>query len=108
MRGYTLDDLGTEAFNWYDLSAIVKQVQQEPHAALARELHGDVWTVESQLLAVIADTLGIANWQRAGRKTAPKPKPLPRPWEKAKHTALGKDAIPISQFDDWWESKSKK
>lgn len=48
----------------------------------------------------------MANWQRAGRKTAPKPKPIPRPWEKPKTTTLGKEPIPISQFNDWWDSKA--
>lgn len=103
----TLDDLGTEAFTWYDLAVFVKHVQADPHSALAREVHGDIWTVESQLLATIADTLAISNWQRAGRKSAPKPKPIPRPWEKSRKKSLGRDAIPISDFNRWWDSKSK-
>lgn len=108
VRGLTLDHLGSEAFTWYDLATFVKHVQLEPHSALAKELHGEVWTIEAQLLASIADTLASANWQRAGKKSAPRPKPIPRPWEKAKATAFGKDAIPISQFNDWWESAAPK
>lgn len=108
MRGFSLDLLGTEAFTWYDLAAFVKHVQTEPSSKLARELHGEVWTIEAQLLASIADTLASANWQRAGKRSAPRPKPIPRPWEKAKSTGFGKAPIPISAFNDWWDSQSTK
>lgn len=104
----TLDDLGSEAFTWYDLSAFVKHIQTDPRSALAKELHDDAWSIEAQLLATIADSLGIANWQRMGKKHAPKPKPIPRPWEKPKSTSLGSAPIPIAQFDDWWDSQSSK
>lgn len=107
-RGLSLDQLGSEAFTWYDLMVFARHVQVDPHSALATELHGPAWTIEAQLLATIVDILGIANWQRAGRKSAPKPKRLPRPWEKPKSTSLGKDAIPISSFNDWWESRGAK
>jgi hypothetical protein len=36
------------------------------------------WTLESHLLAVVADALRGANWQRSGGKGS-KPKPIPRP-----------------------------
>lgn len=107
-RGLSLDLLGTEAFSWYDLMAFQRHVQADPKSALTTELHGPTWSIEAQLMAVAVDLLGIANWQRAGRRSAPKPKRIPRPWEKPKTTALGKGAIPISEFDDWWESKSTK
>ncbi|QOP66606.1 tail assembly chaperone [Microbacterium phage Lahqtemish] len=108
MRGLTLDKLGTEAFSWYDLAAVVKHLQAEPASSLAKELHGPVWSVEAQLLAIIADSLAMANWQRAGKKNAQKPKPITRPWEKPKTTAFGSDAIPIADFDDWWNSQGTK
>jgi hypothetical protein len=108
MRGHTLDALGTEAFSWYDLAAVVKHVQTEPSSALAKELHGPIWSVEAQIAAVIADTLAMANWQRAGKKSAQKPKPISRPWEQPKTTSLGSEAIPIADFDDWWNSQGTK
>jgi len=108
VRGLTLESLGTEAFTWYDLSAFVKHVQAETASALARELHGPAWTIEAQLMAIAADHLAMANWQRAGRRSAQKPKRIPRPWEKPKATVLGKGAIPISQFADWWDGRKSK
>lgn len=107
-RGYNLDDLGTEALSWYDLMTFIKYLQTDHTSALSRELHGPTWSVDAQINALIADALAIANWQRAGRKTAPKPKPLPRPWDKPKTTSLGKGPIPLSQFDDWWDSQAPK
>jgi hypothetical protein len=51
-------------------------------SALVREIHGEealAWDITNQLLGVIADRLGIANWQRAGGKRKDAPKPIPRP-----------------------------
>lgn len=104
IRGYSLDDIGTEAFTWYDLLVMVQFIQLNPASALAHEAHGARWTVESQLLAQVADTLALANWQRGGKKSAPRPKPIPRPWLKPKTQSLGHDAIPISDFNAWWDS----
>lgn len=105
-RGLTLENLGTEGLTWYDLGVFVQMVQYEHDSALARELHGQVWSIEGQIMANVYDVLALANWQRAGKKHAPKPKRLPRPWEKAKATVLGSSPIPISKFNDWWDSKA--
>jgi len=108
VRGYTLDDLGTEAFSWYDLLAIAKFIQTDHTSALSIHIHGQTWSMESQLLAIVADATAVGNWQRAGRRSAPKPKRIPRPWEKPKTTALGRGAIPINKFNDWWDSARTK
>ena len=107
-RGLTLDLLGSEAFSWYDLAAVFKHLQNDPSTALSTELHGVRWSIEAQLTAVVADHLAFANWQRAGRRSAQKPKRIPRPWEKPKATSLGEGAIPIANFNDWWDSQSTK
>lgn len=86
----------------------MKFIQQDPKSALSIEIHGVTWSIEAQLLAEAVDALNQANWQRAGRQTAPRPKRVPRPWEETKATSIGSDPIPISQFDDWWDSKRKK
>lgn len=46
-----------------------------------RELRGEAadWSLNTFLLALVADALHAANWQRGGKKNAPRPKPLPRP-----------------------------
>lgn len=107
-RGLTLDLLGSEAFSWYDLAVVFKHLQNDPSTALSTELHGVRWSIDAQLMAVVADHLAFANWQRAGRRSAQKPKRIPRPWEKPKATSLGEGAIPIANFNDWWDSQSTK
>lgn len=103
----SLEDLG-EDLSWLDLLVFVKFIQQDHSSALGRELHGPIWSVEAQLMAEAVDAMNMANWQRGGRRSAPKPKPIPRPWLKPKTTTLGSDAIPISEFNDWWDSKARK
>jgi len=104
--GVRLRDVGSERFTWRDLFVLVRGWQKAPHNAVAEAVHGHpVWSVAEQLAAILVDTLAFANWQRAGKKSAPKPKRLPRPWEQTKAQTLGRDPIPISEFDDWWESK---
>lgn len=106
--GRSLDDLGTPALSWSDLIVIARLIQRDHSSELATEIHGPRWSIEAQLLADVVDVLAIANWQRAGKKHAPKPKPVERPWRKSKTRKLGSKPIPIAQFDDWWESKSKR
>jgi len=107
-RGMRLDDLGTEALSWRDLLVLVRRWQVMPSTATSEAVHGTRWSVTDQLLALIFDVLNQANWQRQKKRTAPKPKPLPRPWDAAKSTSIGSDPIPISQFDEWWDSPARK
>lgn len=106
--GRSLDDLGSEALTWLDLKVFATFVQQDHSSALGRELHGPTWSIEAQLLAEVTDALNMANWQRGGKRSAPRPKPVPRPWLTPKSTNLGSDPIPISAFDDWWDGVGKQ
>lgn len=38
-----------------------------------------MWTLDAHLAALTVDALHAANWQRAGKKGARRPKPIPRP-----------------------------
>lgn len=67
-----------------------------------RSQYGDMWSITEQLLAVVANALHVANWQRAGKGT--KPKPILPPQAKKESQTFGRDPIPISQFDDWWNA----
>jgi hypothetical protein len=105
---FRLDDLGTEALSWRDLFVLIRRWQKLPETATCEAVHGRRWTTTEQLLAGAVDVLQAANWQRAGKKTAAKPKPVPRPWEQSRTQAIGKDPIAIGDFDVWWESQSRK
>lgn len=99
--GLRLRDLGTPAFTWRDLLVIVLNLPRA--AALRREQLGDAaeWGVLEYLMARNVEAGEGANWQRAGGKGA-RPKPLPRPGQKSESKRFGSGAIPISEFDDWW------
>lgn len=61
------------------------------------------------LLADVFDAIAMFNhnFATAHSKHKPqKPKPYPRPWAK-EEDKIGKGAIPISQFWEWWSSKEK-
>ncbi|ALY08861.1 tail assembly chaperone [Arthrobacter phage Galaxy] len=108
VMGRRLGDLGTPALSWRDLQVVVRQAG--PGSALARALDPemDAWTsgaVVPWLLATVVDLLAGANWQRAGKKSAPKPKPIPRPGSKSEGTRYGSKPIPVADFDDWWNNQ---
>ena len=60
--------------------------------------------MDAYLLAHVGDLLAVGNWQRAGNKNAPRPKPIQRPGVETGARSFGSDPIPISEFNDWWES----
>lgn len=74
-----LGDLFTGDLTWRQLGVYIRQLPRD--SALARALAGDdhVWDLHAHLLAVAADALHVANWQRSARKGARPPKPIPRP-----------------------------
>jgi hypothetical protein len=82
LAGRSLDDLGTPGFSWVDLRAFVRHAPRT--SAYFRAVHGELadWDLQAQLTAQVIDLLQSGNWQRAGKKNAPKPKPFPRPWLK--------------------------
>lgn len=82
--GLPLAGLTTGELTWRRLGVLVRHLPRE--AASVRAQHGEqTWWGDSEyLLAVIADLLAGANWQRANaglKHPKPKPKPLPRPGE---------------------------
>jgi hypothetical protein len=48
-----------------------------------------------------------ANWQRAGSKGS-RPKHINRPGGKSESKRLGSGALPIHEFNDWWNKGVKK
>lgn len=99
--GFTLDELG-ERVSWRAAVAFVKHAGAD--TALYRVTHGKdaIWTLEAQLLALLADILNVANYQRGGGKGV-KPKPVERPGVRPEtRTTFGGVAVSASSFDAWW------
>lgn len=101
--GLRLAWLGTGRLTWRDLAVIVRHSPRT--SALARAVNGDetTWSLTDHLLAGVYDLLALANWQRAGKKNSPRPRPLPRPGKAGDGKRIGKDPIPIRDFNTWWE-----
>lgn len=102
--GLRLRNIGTEDFTWGDLLAIVRQSPRS--SALFRAQYPDesVWGHQEQLLALIADNLAAANWQRAQGKKQDYPKPIPRPGVE-QDNKFGSEALTIDEMASWlgWE-----
>lgn len=96
--GLRLANLGSPTLTWRDLLVITREAP--PSSALRRAQTGG-WGITEYLLAVVADELAIANWQRQGKRGAPRPKPIPRPGQTGE--VFGSDPIPIAEFNSWWE-----
>lgn len=108
MSGRSLDDLGV-TLSWRDLLVLKRKWEATPGFALCEAVQGvEYWSTTDQLLADAVDTLNEANWQRAGKQSAPRPKRIPRPWEKSKIRRLGSDPIPLSKFHGWWEDMGRR
>lgn len=107
MLGRRLEDLGTKSLSWRDLYVIA--MQSPPTSALVRAIQPEraAWAaglVTADLLALVADLLAVANWQRQGKRNAQRPKPITRPGDKPSASSWGAEPIPIRDFDSWWEN----
>ncbi len=94
--GLRLDWLGSEWLSWRDLLVIVNQSPVD--SALFRAMHPEdaVWGLKEQLLAVIADALHGANWQRSGG-TGARPKPI-RPSDDQPKKQYGAKPLPMDEM----------
>ncbi|ALY09795.1 tail assembly chaperone [Arthrobacter phage Preamble] len=100
--GLRLDWLGSDDLDWRELWQIIAHTQMG--SALAESMHGEQsrWKITDYLLAMVADALHDANWQRGGGKGA-QPERVKRPGVKDKNTqSFGSEPIKISEFNDWW------
>lgn len=72
--------------------------------AVAPKQEAELWGVAEYLLAQVVDLLAGANWQRAGKKSAPKPKPVNRPTvAKANAEQSDKGFDSVDEFRAWYE-----
>lgn len=116
---FTLDDVGG-ALSWRALLHFVTNLG--PTSALMRETRPEgadmlPWidgTAVAPLLADLIDVTNYARWEYAtsctpkGKRKPRKPRQVKRPWRKdAGERKVGRDPIPIGEFDAWWDSKDK-
>jgi hypothetical protein len=108
-HGFRLDEVGV-SFSWRDLQTLVTRWGGLPGTALFRSVHGyEGWTTEAQLMAHLIDAIAMLDYHQvkvAGAKSAKKPMPLERPWDKPR-SRYGKGAIPFDEIDTWIRSTWK-
>lgn len=103
-----------ETITWADVRDFVSYL--DASSALASEVDPDVagWQGTEKvpmLLAHIADLLAGLSYgytvthMKKGVKRPDPPEPIPRPGVKPHRKAQhwGNDALPISEFDEWWD-----
>lgn len=79
--------MGTGRLTWRRFRSYLDGLRHTRESAFWRAVDTEgegLWSVDSYILATIADAVIAANWQRSkdGQKGTNKPKPLPRPGEK--------------------------
>lgn len=119
---FTLSDLGG-SLDWVTLFHFVQNLDHT--SALVRKLYPDQreafeWMAGERNAAIMADLIDAINnlrWESAcarAPKGTSKPRKLPlypRPGAKDQdkgEKVIGSDPIPVSQFDEWWESQDTK
>jgi len=87
----------------------VSQLPAESATVRAAVGPSAAWTVEAHLLALVHDAVAAGNWQRAGKSSAPKPKPIPRPGvgDKGRRKVRG-SSFEIADFDRVYQSALEK
>ena len=110
----TLADLGG-ALSWAALSHFVQHIPRT--SALSRELvpksDAERWADGAATAAILADMYDLLNQlnnnlaARGSGHRARAVKPYPRPWATPQKGSkrIGRDPIPISEFEKWWNGE---
>ena len=69
--------------SWRRLGVLIEHLPRE--SATVRSVRGEAaeWMPGDYILALIADLVAAGNWQRSQNPRLPRPKPIPRPGQKA-------------------------
>lgn len=105
--GMSLDDVPAR-ISWRALGVFVRHL--DVSSAYVREVEPEAasWLAPWALRPMLADLYDLVsslnyNLVAANSKHRPrKPKPYPRPGKRENETVIGRDPIPIKDFDAWW------
>lgn len=110
--GVTLDDVPARV-SWRALASFVAHL--DASSAYLREVAPDTapWLGTERVQSMLADLIdmvAVLDWHLVGANTPKgkpkprKPRPYPRPWKREDEGAVkvGREPIPVKDFDDWW------
>ena len=110
--GHTLDDVPARV-SYRALLSFVHKL--DAYSASVHAQHPDLaqWLTPQQQTAILADIYDAINMLGKNMAAvhgvrAKRPKPYPRPGKQKGVQKFGQGAIPISQFDDWWNEGVKE
>lgn len=104
--GGTPERLAAAGVGARDMASMARYAPRESALIAALDPAGNRWwTPDTYLLALIADTLALANWQRGGGKGA-RPRRIPRPKEPNDTEVLKGDVFDsIEEFEEWYAAQ---
>ena len=96
-------------YGWHTLADLARHLREDAGSFIWRAEHKDESNYRDALQtnALLADLYDLlahfdGNYIAVHNRTHPKPlKRYPRPWAKDKHR-IGRDPIPVSEFDKWY------
>ncbi len=99
---YTLADVGA-SLPWDALVSFIRHLPSlsETCAELYPEKAQRAWWLANAPALELADLYDLM--AKAHSKKGARPKRYPRPFDDKEKQGYGKDPIPVSQFDDWWD-----
>lgn len=106
-----LTALITGELSWRKFGAFVNQLPRESALGRSQLGEGAYWSVTDYLLALIADHLAAANWQRGSGKQSKYPTRVPRPGDKPDENeqTLGQsEARPLAEIDEFFANVHKE
>lgn len=113
--GLTLHDIPAR-LSWNAFLSFVTHLSPDSAYFTALNPDDSAWATRMKTNAILADVFDAIEWfsysfriSKAKRGSRPKkPKPYPRPGQKTEDTRIGKDPIPISKFDEWWDGGERE
>lgn len=98
--------------SWKDLRDFVTNLPAD--SALFRDMHPEMagWDTIAQVNTILADMYdsieGLSHMYASShvKRTLPRPKRFPRPFsdDDGDEQRMGSGAIPVCEFEDWWNS----
>jgi len=93
-------------FGWHELANFAKHLPDDSATVRAQDKDAALFARDLQRAAILADIYDAVMmtahlFAKAHGGKGAMPKPYPRPW-KDDSSRIGKGAIPISEFDEWY------